>query len=246
MSWIKIDRRLLDWEWFSGENMLKAWIWLLLSANYEDKRWNGITIRRGQMVLSLSRMADSLGISVQQARTILMRLKSTGEITSESTNRYTIVTISKYDTYQESDKVGVEFEQQAEQQSNNKQSTSQATTTKEYKEIKNIKKESIEKELPPLPATLEERKISFAKSMEKFVGNRAGQYPKQMVDNFVAYWTEHNPNGRKLRFEMEKVFDAGRRLATWASKDYNKATSTKRTDPVLDCNSRFNPDDYDY
>ena len=45
-------------------------------------------------------------------------------------------------------------------------------------------------------------------------------------DEFVAYWTEHGENDRKMRFEKEKVFGIGRRLATW-SKNYKPKNQTK-------------------
>lgn len=32
---------------------------------------------------------------------------------------------------------------------------------------------------------------------------------------FISYWTEKSPNGKKCRWEMEKVFDIKRRWGTW-------------------------------
>ncbi len=40
-----------------------------------------------------------------------------------------------------------------------------------------------------------------------------------MLVAFADYWTEHNPGGKKMRYEMEKIFDLPRRLATWAKRD---------------------------
>lgn len=45
------------------------------------------------------------------------------------------------------------------------------------------------------------------------------QYPEKMLKNFCDYWTESKPKGRKLRFEMQKVFDIKRRLVTWARNE---------------------------
>jgi len=41
-----------------------------------------------------------------------------------------------------------------------------------------------------------------------------------MLVDFINYWTEMNPDGKKMRFEMEKVFDHKRRLVKW--RDNNK------------------------
>ena len=45
-----------------------------------------------------------------------------------------------------------------------------------------------------------------------------------MLVDFVNYWTEINPDGKKMRFEMEKVFNHKRRLVKWKenSKKWEK------------------------
>lgn len=47
------------------------------------------------------------------------------------------------------------------------------------------------------------------------------KYPEKLLTEFVTYWTEKNVNGKKERWQMQKVFDPARRLAMWASKDWN-------------------------
>ena len=46
----------------------------------------------------------------------------------------------------------------------------------------------------------------------------ASTYPKQMKDEFIAYWTEPNKSLTKMRFELEKTYDLGRRLVTWQKR----------------------------
>lgn len=67
---------------------------------------------------------------------------------------------------------------------------------------------------------LNDRKIEFGTLVKDFVGT----YSDDMCKRFFNYWTESNVNGKKMRFEMEKVFDLKRRLATWAKndKEWNK------------------------
>ena len=50
------------------------------------------------------------------------------------------------------------------------------------------------------------------------VGKEKG-YQKEMCLEFYHYWCEMNPGGKKMRWEMEKIFDVVRRLATWQSHD---------------------------
>jgi hypothetical protein len=68
--------------------------------------------------------------------------------------------------------------------------------------------------------TLKERQIDFGKELKTYVD----KYGNTMCKEFFDYWTESNANGKKMRFEMEKVFDLKRRLATWKSrqKNFNK------------------------
>lgn len=67
---------------------------------------------------------------------------------------------------------------------------------------------------------LNDRKIEFGTLVKDFVGT----YSDDMCKRFFNYWTESNVNGKKMRFEMEKVFDLKRRLSTWAKndKEWNK------------------------
>lgn len=156
MSWIKIHNKLLDWEWASCPETMALWIHILLRANYEDKRWQGITIPRGSFVTSVDNLASTTGLSAQQVRTSLKRLISTSEITSKSTNRFTIITVCKYDSYQ----LNEESNNKQNNEPNNKQATNkqqtdnkQITTTAD---IKNTRyKESISSDIDEKVSELE-------------------------------------------------------------------------------------------
>lgn len=121
---------MLEWEWYDDTNVVRLFLHLLLTANYEDKSWHGITIKRGQLLTSIQTLAEQTHLSFQQTRTALSKLKSTSEITSKSTNSYTLITICKYDDYQtqenseqQTDNIRVNNqitnEQQATQQTDN-------------------------------------------------------------------------------------------------------------------------------
>ena len=94
-------------------------------------------VERGQLVTSTLRLAAELNLSRQSIRTCLNKLQTTGEITIKSTNKNTIVTICKYDDYQQIEKLNQPTKKkQSNNQTTNKQPTTnqQLTTTKEYKE----------------------------------------------------------------------------------------------------------------
>ena len=71
---------------------------------------------------------------------------------------------------------------------------------------------------------LSSRKLNFS---NKIFDNNIGKYDSEMLDEFVAYWTEHGERDRKMRFEKEKVFGVDRRLSTWA-KNYKAKHQSER------------------
>lgn len=231
-GWIKLHRKILDWEWFTSPSTLQLFIYLLLRANKEDKKWRGTLIKRGQLVTSVATISEETKLSTQQVRTSLNRLKSTNEITSKTTNRFTLVTVCKYESYQLYEEVEQQTKQQALQQTNNKQITNKQQQLKNNKNIRNNKKESIltnvridEKATDaPVVATtttddMELRKEKFYQSLVPYVA----KYGKDMVRAFYDYWTEKTYGGRKMRFEKQQAFEISKRLATWQKHDLSYA-----------------------
>ena len=137
-GFIKLHRQLLDWEWYSDNNTFRVFIHCLLKANYKEKNWKGMTIKRGQFVTSTRNLSIELGLSVNKIRLSLTKLKQTKEITIKTTNKNTLITLVNFDTYQD---VETENHKQNNKQTTNKTQTKhkQTTTTKERKNIKNSK-----------------------------------------------------------------------------------------------------------
>ncbi len=133
-GWIKIDRSLLDWEWFGNAEMIQLLVYLIFKANIEDKKWQGIIVKRGQLVTSVATISADLGLTSQKVRTCLDRLRQSETISIKTTNRFSLITICNYVRYQDFSNLA--------QQTNNKQITNkqqtnnkQITTTKEYNNI---------------------------------------------------------------------------------------------------------------
>ena len=124
-GFITLHRQILDWEWFENSETLHLFIFLLLSANFVDGNFKGRLVRRGQLVTSLPKISTGTGLSIQQARTALEHLKSTGEITDEGTPQYRIITIVKYDMYQSPNR-------QSNRQLTGNQQTDQQTIQHQY------------------------------------------------------------------------------------------------------------------
>jgi len=100
-GWIKIDRNLLKWRWFSDTPTLVVWIYLLLQANYEERDFKTITIHRGELVRSLAQIAADTGLSLKSVRTALEHLEATGEVARKRQGKIVVISIPNYDRYQD-------------------------------------------------------------------------------------------------------------------------------------------------
>ena len=136
IGFIKLHRKIVEWEWYDNTNVVRVFLHFLLTANHEKGQWHGIDIGVGETITGRYSLAKTLGLSQQSIRTALDKLKSTNEITIKSTNKYSIVHINKWHLYQG----------QSTSKATNGQPTTnqQSTTLKEDKNEKNDKKSSSE------------------------------------------------------------------------------------------------------
>ena len=100
-GFITLYRQMTSWEWYKDSATKDLFIHLLLTANFTDTRFLGKKIKRGQVVTSLASLASETGLSVQQIKTAIKHLISTNEITNDSTRQYRIITVVKYNDYQD-------------------------------------------------------------------------------------------------------------------------------------------------
>lgn len=135
-GWIKLHRKVLKWEWYNDPSTFRVFTHLLLTANHKPDKWQGIVIGRGQVVTGLYALSEKTGLSPRNIRTAMTKLKSTNELTIRTTNRFSIITIVKYDDYQDGDKP-TDNQATNDRQTNDKRTT----TSKEDKEDKKVKKE---------------------------------------------------------------------------------------------------------
>lgn len=147
-GWVKLHRRLRDWEWYQDANMLRVFLHLLLSANHKAGFWRGIPVGAGQVLTGRFELSRELKLSEQQIRTTLSKLQKTNEIHIKSTNQFSIITIVKWEEYQvkEGDLAN---EEPADNLENTQPETKRITTNK------NDKKHKKERKDIPLPEWLD-------------------------------------------------------------------------------------------
>lgn len=103
-NYIKLNRKMLDWEWYKNQNTKDVFLHCLLKANWKDGKFQGIDIPRGSFVSSYANLATELGISVKSVRVAVNHLITTKEMASKGYSQFSIFTVVKYEQYQEEGK----------------------------------------------------------------------------------------------------------------------------------------------
>jgi hypothetical protein len=134
-GWIKLHRQITDWEWYDDHNTFRLFMHLLLKANHKERSYRGVKIEVGCVMTGRELLSKETGLSVQQIRTCLERLKSTNEITIKSNKQGTIIQVVKYKDYQVT---------------TNESTTNQPTSNQQVTTNKNVKKEKNDNTIPSL------------------------------------------------------------------------------------------------
>lgn len=137
-GYVKMYRKLEDWEWYDDLKLVGFFVHLLLSANFNENRYHGYKIPRGSLVFGRKSAAKRFGVGERSIRTMLTKLKATNEVTIKTTNRFSIVCIVNYEKYQETT-----TSKTTNQQSHKRPTTDQQPTT--LKEVKKLRSKEEER-----------------------------------------------------------------------------------------------------
>jgi hypothetical protein len=170
-----------------------------------------IECKRGQSIRSLQGWSKRWGVSKSTVRSFFDLLKNDSMLRTENITVTTRITILNYDDYQT---LPHAKQTQSKRKPNAKQ-TQADPNNNDNNDNNNIYIYADEK--------LTSREDIFKKSIEPYLQ----KYGREMCNDFYMYWTEPNKSKTKLRFEMQKTWDVGRRLVTWSKNNqkYNKPIS---------------------
>lgn len=133
MDYVKISRKILEWEWYKDVNTKVVFFHILLKANWKNGRFHGMEIPRGSFVTSYQSLAEETGLTVMNVRTAIKHLKLTQEITVSQHSKFSVITVKNYDAYQTANKVA-NNQLTGNQQATNRQLTTIEEGKKERKE----------------------------------------------------------------------------------------------------------------
>ena len=99
-GWIKIDRKILEWGWYTDKNTFKLFLHMLLKANWKDGEFLGVKIKKGSFATSLATLVAQTGLTESEVRTAIKHLEQTGEVAGKRHPKFTVFTIKNYNRYQ--------------------------------------------------------------------------------------------------------------------------------------------------
>jgi len=194
-GWIKLHRKMLNSSVFQNPNILKFWVWCLLKASHTEYTTRigiqEVTLLQGQFPFGRNVAAVELNMNPSTIYKYLNLLEGENLISTKRNNKYTVVTIEKWELYQSDN-------EPEEQQKNNKRTTKeqQSNTNKNVKNDKECK-EDIYSDLPseihePLKKYIEMRKgMGKQKAMSE-----------QAVKLLIGKLNKLAPNNTELQIAM--------------------------------------------
>lgn len=99
-GYVKFDRKIKDWGWYTDLATFKLFFHLITFANYADGEYLGIPIKRGQIARSYAQLAKETGLSLSVLRTAINHLTLTQEVAQEKHPKFSIFTVNNYNRYQ--------------------------------------------------------------------------------------------------------------------------------------------------
>ena len=191
-GWVKLYRSIFKWEWWDDMCTRNLFVVCLLMANSSDRRWRGISIGRGSFVTSMEHLSKVAGLTARQTRTAVEHLKSTNELTIETTSNYSIITVCHYERYQDPSEAERQTKRQTKRQTADKPPTNERQTTDNKQEYKNgrsivssspyVKEDmsGLKPDAPPSPEDEEDKilQIDYGKLAEYWNEKTKGRFGK--------------------------------------------------------------------
>lgn len=137
-GYIKIWRKSIESGWLSNPKLWTFWCWCLMKASH--KEYNVIVgcqqvhLMPGDFIFGRKMASKELRTSEQSIRTFVDFLKTSGNLTIKTTNKFSVISITNWATYQQ--EVNAANQQINQQLTNNQPTTNHKQECKECKEEK--------------------------------------------------------------------------------------------------------------
>jgi len=205
VGYVRIYRTLEEWQWYTDIPCKVLYLHCIIRANHTPKKWLNMPILKGSFVTSVQNLSNDTGLSVQQVRTALKKLKSTNEITYTSTNKYTVINVCNYCDWQSAEnETNKQINKHINKQITNKQQTNnkQITTTNNTNNIERENRENFE-------ILIKYAELKKVESPTAYAFKVINQTPEKDLEFVVKNLQEEikkieEKNAKKIKFEEEK------------------------------------------
>lgn len=100
-GYIKLYRKIREWEWYTVPNTKAVFIEIILTANIKDIKYRGQIIPRGHLLTTLDEIASFTGLTKDEVRTAIKNLKTSHTITTQKHLNKLLIKVHNYNDYQE-------------------------------------------------------------------------------------------------------------------------------------------------
>lgn len=244
-GWIKVYRKLMDWEWYTDSYMVHLFVHLMLRANRIDGEWRGIKIKTGQVATSIRSLHYATGISIRSIRTCLKRMVATHEIVIEATHICSIITINNFQYYN-----GLELQPQLRQKRIEEKATNilpqktpnLSTQQKNAESFNNTNDSNTINKKPPNCSTQKttnettpnknikknkEYNININTPSKDFSGDKKSDFIDLIVEKFSEKYKEHWQNEYEILSPQKERAAAAKILQIY--KKNNPGSDTPKT-----------------
>lgn len=241
-GWIKIYRKIEDWEWFKDSYTVHVFLYLLIHANLQDSSYRDVKIKRGQLITTRKSISSDTGVPESSVYRSLKKLSATGEIEQQTNNRWTTITICNYDKYNPSTNNSLNSGRTPDLLGEGKEYIYTPTNAGAYARTHvGEQGNDTPPQAPPQAenwrylssarrfalcnnpdAIAEYKKKLIAEELSLIAG--AIGMPKEAQEMFLVKWCEHNPGSEMLRADYEQPFNIKDRatqfMAWWKKHDH--------------------------
>jgi len=134
-GWVKLWRKSLDSGLLQNPELWTFWCWCLMKATHRHHKqivgWQTVELKPGQFVFGRKKAAQDLCLTERKIRTCLKKLENLGNLTIYATNKYSVISIVNWESYQQND--------QPSDQQNDQHVTSRRPASDHKQECKNGK-----------------------------------------------------------------------------------------------------------
>lgn len=222
-GYIRLWRKSLDSGLIKNHKVWIFWTWCLMKANHKQDfkqvvGFKEILLQPGDFVLGRKAAAYETGLSTQNIRTCISFLSKCENLTIKSTNKFSIISITNWDTYQYNINKGNQLTNQ--QLTNNQPTTNQQLTTNKNNITTKQLNKKVKKEILKKNKYLEFVFLGNGE-YEKLIEKYSEQVVKNKIDDLNNYI---GSTGKKYKSHYHTIL-------AWLRKDAPK-----------DERKRFNPD----